>query len=248
MDVDPALQGGVAVPVVDVGELVLAGDGGAVLVLTLHPSIGALVARSSTSREAPRGPRCPVGRAEFRAVPRSQGVRRRRPRRSGLVPGSINGGVVRPLTNPRRMLPAAAAALAGSTAAVSVTVVLWLVLLPWDLSEIDAEGNPTGSSLDQRWLSFALILLVILAVGIWAAWLRHPIISVSWTIAGAMMWAGLFAWRASSARVSGANFWFLAFFLFVGPAAFGVSSFVTYLARERRQRKPPAPAQLPEAE
>jgi hypothetical protein len=145
------------------------------------------------------------------------------------------------------MLPAAAAALAGGTAAVGVTVVLWLALLPWDLSEIDAEGNTTGSSLDQRWLSFALILLVILAVGIWAAWLRHPVISVSWTIAGAITWAGLFAWRASSARVSGANFWFLAFFLFVGPAAFGVSSFVTYLARERRRERPSGPADVPKA-
>jgi hypothetical protein len=87
---------------------------------------------------------------------------------------------------------------------VAVTVVGWLVLLPWDWSTVDAKGHPTGRG--DPWGGLVL-LAVVLALTVAMVVRRQPKAILTAPLAGLAAMAVLYSWRASQARVSGTNSW-----------------------------------------
>ena len=89
---------------------------------------------------------------------------------------------------------------------------LWLLLARWDLSE-DIPGG--GDDLFPR---IVAVLGMLVVAGV-AAVVVSPRLGQIAANASFVTWALLFAWRASVARVSGANLWLLPFLFLVLPAA-----------------------------
>jgi hypothetical protein len=95
--------------------------------------------------------------------------------------------------------------LLGAIAGVAIAVAVWLMLLPWDLSELDANGSTLGGGDDYGW-QIAVVGVVVVLVGL-ATTLKArtrsagPVLVAS----GLTAWCALFAWRAGTAEVSGAN-------------------------------------------
>jgi hypothetical protein len=116
---------------------------------------------------------------------------------------------------------------------VVLATLSWLVAVPWDLSEVDASGQTTGNGADKHWLGIGAVLVVVVAAGVTAALRGRRVEARALTTAGAATWAFLFAWRSVTARAAGANMWMVPFLFIVVPVAFGVSSYVSYLARTR---------------
>jgi uncharacterized membrane protein len=105
-----------------------------------------------------------------------------------------------------------AAALIGAV----VSLWAWMLLVPWDLSEVDADGLPRAQGGDDHGGVIALVagLVVALAVGLLLAprWRRA---AVPVATGGLMTWTVLFTWRAGVSETSGAN-------MFLVPVLFAV--------------------------
>jgi hypothetical protein len=125
-----------------------------------------------------------------------------------------------------------AALLAGALAGL----VAWLVLVPWDLSEIDESGVVIQGGGDDNAGNIAAVAIVLLAVGLVLAFPRTRTSAAAFTLGGYITWAVLFGWRVGSARVSGANFFIIPLVIVVIPAAVIVPLVVRSVARQQRRR------------
>lgn len=119
---------------------------------------------------------------------------------------------------------------------VLLAVLSWLTLVSWDLSEIDREGNPTGTSSDELWLPIASVLGIVFSVGLFFAVRGRGSVAASLTGSGAATWTVLFAWRAAVARIDGANLWFVSLVLFVVPSAVAATVVVCSIASHRSSK------------
>jgi hypothetical protein len=133
----------------------------------------------------------------------------------------------------RTALRSVAALVAGASAGL----VAWLVLVPWDLSEIDESGVVIQGGGDDNAGNIAAVAIVLLAVGLVLAFLQRTRTSAAaFTLGGYVTWAVLFGWRVGSARVSGANFFIIPLVIVVIPAAVIVPLVVRSVARQQRRR------------
>jgi hypothetical protein len=88
---------------------------------------------------------------------------------------------------------------------VAVTAVGWFLLLPWDWSTVDANGEPVKGG-QQPWTG--LVLVAVLTGLVVAAVVRaQPRAVLVAPLAGVATMAVLYSWRASQARVVGSNLW-----------------------------------------
>lgn len=145
---------------------------------------------------------------------------------SDVLPSSVGGlaGSMRIV----RTAPAFAGALVGA----GLTLGGWMLLVPWDLSEVDAVGNPTSTGGDDAWPAIIGVFFVVAVIGILAARFSQQGFAMAFTLVGAGTWTALFAWRVSTARTTGANMWMIPFLVLVVPAVVGVSA-VTYAISRR---------------
>lgn len=86
----------------------------------------------------------------------------------------------------------------------------WLLLVPWDLSEIDADGRMLDRGGDDHAGMIALVAGVVIAIGIGLVVSPRTRPSATWFVLGGLvMWTVLFAWRSAVSEVSGANMFML---------------------------------------
>lgn len=94
------------------------------------------------------------------------------------------------------------AALVGA----AVAVFAWLVLVPWDLSEVSEDGRVLEGGGDDNWPQIALVGVAVVSVGLIAIGRRATRGDAPAFVAGGLAaWAALFAWRAGVSETSGAN-------------------------------------------
>jgi len=87
---------------------------------------------------------------------------------------------------------------------VLVTVVGWLLLLPWDWSTVDANGRRTDRG--DVWSGlFFLAVLIGLVIAIVVR--RYPASILTAPLTAVAALSVLSSWRASQARVIGSNAW-----------------------------------------
>lgn len=127
-----------------------------------------------------------------------------------------------------------AAAVSWGFLGILLAIGTWRIAVPWDLSEVDAQGNPTGNGADQNWIGIAAVMVIVIVVGVGAGVLHRRIQATALTVGGASTWALLFAWRSAAGRAAGANLWMVPFVFIVVPATVGVVGFVNYLAKTRQ--------------
>lgn len=106
---------------------------------------------------------------------------------------------------------------------VALVVVLWLLIVPWDLSEVDRLDRLRKERLDSSWPRVVLVGGVTAVVGSIVASRRRMLGGV-FLVAAFLPLVGLFAWRASAARTRGANLWGVAFVLWVPCIAIGLAA------------------------
>jgi hypothetical protein len=103
-----------------------------------------------------------------------------------------------------------------------VAVISWLVLVPWDLSEVSRDGRGVDGGGDDNALQIALVGGVVVAIGLIAiasgrnqARRGAPAIVAG----GLTAWAALFAWRAGVSETSGANMFMVPIVMVFIPVA-----------------------------
>ncbi|MER3462373.1 MAG: hypothetical protein C4342_05125 [Armatimonadota bacterium] len=118
------------------------------------------------------------------------------------------------LNTPRREL---AASLLGG---VGLSVAAWLVLVPWDLSELDSQGRLRPDGGDSSAGSIIAVVALVGGVGLIGALLtRRTRWPVALTCGGTGTWTVLFTWRAGTANTSGANMFMVSLVFLVVPTA-----------------------------
>jgi hypothetical protein len=103
-----------------------------------------------------------------------------------------------------------------------VAVISWLVLVPWDLSEVSEDGRGVGGGGDDNAPQIALVGAVVLAIGLIAiaSGRREARRSAPALVAGGLAaWSALFAWRAGVSETSGANLFMVPLVMMFIPAA-----------------------------
>lgn len=127
-------------------------------------------------------------------------------------------------------------------AGTAASLLLWLVVVPWDLSEVEAvqpvpgyDYYGSGRGGDEYAFQVGLVLAVVTVLAV-ASVLAGRTRARWMATAGAVTWAGLFSWRAAVARTSGANLWLAGFVLVIAPAAIFVHLAVHAIARWRNRR------------
>ena len=94
------------------------------------------------------------------------------------------------------------AALAGAATAG----LAWLVLVPWDLSEVTADGRPIEGGGDDSGLQIALVGVIVVAFGLVAlARISTRAFAATYVAGGLATWTVLFGWRAGVSETDGAN-------------------------------------------
>jgi hypothetical protein len=107
------------------------------------------------------------------------------------------------------------ALIGGATA-----VLLWLLLLPWDLSEVDAQGRLLERGGDDYAGAIAAVASIVLAIALILVLLRRTRLAAPAFVAGGLgAWAALFAWRAGTSETSGANLFMVPLLIVVIPLA-----------------------------
>ena len=92
----------------------------------------------------------------------------------------------------------------------------WLLLVPWDLSEVDADGRSLEQGGDDYGGMIALVAGVVIAIAIGLLMAQQARrLAVWFAVGGLVTWATLFAWRAGVSETSGAN-------MFMVPLLFAV--------------------------
>jgi hypothetical protein len=108
------------------------------------------------------------------------------------------------------------AALAGA----AVAVFAWLVLVPWDLSEVSGDGRMLDGGGDDNAPQIALVAVAVVAIGLIAIGRRATRGAAPAFVAGGLAaWAALFAWRAGVSETSGANMFVVPLVMMFIPVA-----------------------------
>ncbi len=134
----------------------------------------------------------------------------------------------------RRALSVLLAFAIGTLTAVSI----WVAVLPWDLSEVDNFGRATGGGVDDSVPAMVLVVAVVAVAGLTLALAgRRPAIATALTAGGCLAWAALFAWRAGTARTSGANMFLVPLVFLVSPTAVSLPLVVHRMGRLATRRE-----------
>jgi hypothetical protein len=125
--------------------------------------------------------------------------------------------------------------MSAGLAGLALAPALWLVVGPWDLSTVTADGHRVSEAAGTARI-FAVLALVdaVAAVGAWRRWVTP----VGLTVGAGGAWAILAFAVTAGARVSGANM--AALWLLFGPAVVAVNSTVAIAAEliVRELRRP----------
>lgn len=131
-------------------------------------------------------------------------------------------------------------ALVAFASGITVALLSWILLVPWDLSEVDERGRQFASGGDGRAAQIGIALLIVAAAGVALAWTDQlNTVATVFTVSGSVTWMILFAWRVAVSRTSGANFFVIPLIMFVLPLTILTPLAVRGLAR-RRTRGPGA--------
>jgi hypothetical protein len=94
------------------------------------------------------------------------------------------------------------AALAGAASAV----LAWLLVVPWDLSEVTEDGRPIEGGGDDSGLQIGLVGVVVVGLGLVAVARPSTRALAAMFVAGGLgTWTVLFGWRAGVSETVGAN-------------------------------------------
>ena len=94
----------------------------------------------------------------------------------------------------------------------------WLLLVPWDLSEVDRDGRILADGGDENAWTIGLVLALTLVIAFaLALFPQQGTRATLFAFGGCIAWALLFAWRVGTARTSGANLFLVPLVLFVIP-------------------------------
>lgn len=118
---------------------------------------------------------------------------------------------------------------------------VWLAVIPWDLSEIDADGRlrpEGGDDVFGSWRSAMLAVgWFVSAAGVTAMGLRRR-----WTLATVVVVGSFwFLWRTGSARVNGANLFLAGWVLAFLPAVLLGGAMAAVLGERLRSHRHVAP-------
>jgi len=120
-----------------------------------------------------------------------------------------------------------------SAAGCALVFVVWRLVLPWHLDEIDEFGRRLTSSADENAGRIGLVFAFAAAVAFTLLFVTRKVpIATCFAVGASVSWAVLFAWRASVAQVSGANFFVIPLVGAICPLALALP--VAILAVGRR--------------
>ena len=129
---------------------------------------------------------------------------------------------------------------------VAIGIAAWVAIAPWDLSEVDTAGRAIAGGGDHLAPQIGAALALLTAMYCVGA-LVSDRVPITWACGGSCaIWVALFAWRASVARVDGANLWPVGLVIVVIPAAasaFGAVALCSML-RSRLHPTPSPPFDL----
>lgn len=109
------------------------------------------------------------------------------------------------------------------TCGAALVLILWLLLVPWDLSEVDRLDRLREQGLQNTWPRVVLVGGSTAAIGAIAAARRRLLGGVF--LAGAFITlVGLFVWRTNAARTRGANLWVVGVVFWVPCMAIGFAA------------------------
>ena len=128
-------------------------------------------------------------------------------------------------------------------AGMAVALLAWLVLLPWDLSEVTADGRPIEGGGDDVGAQLALVAVIVVALGM--AVVARPstrAVAPAFVAGGLWTWTVLFAWRAGAAKTDGANLFLAPLVVVCVPVAVVAPLVVRAIARraDGRPLRPPS--------
>lgn len=96
--------------------------------------------------------------------------------------------------------------LVAAIVGAAVAAIAWLVLVPWDLSEVSKDGRTIEGGGDDGALPIALVGVAVVTIGLIAMGRGGTRGHAPAFVAGGLAaWTALFAWRAGVAQTSGAN-------------------------------------------
>lgn len=100
-----------------------------------------------------------------------------------------------------------------------VAVVTWLLLMPWDLSEVTPDGRLIEGGGDDYGTQLVLVAATVVALGlVGVVWDETRALAASFVAGGLVAWTVLFAWRAGVAETEGANLFMAPLVVLFGPA------------------------------
>ena len=93
-----------------------------------------------------------------------------------------------------------------ASAGAAVAALAWLVLVPWDLSEVTQDGRPIEGGGDDNGLQIALVGMIVMALGVVAVVRASTrALASAFVTGGLAAWTVLVAWRAGVSDTDGAN-------------------------------------------
>ena len=109
--------------------------------------------------------------------------------------------------------------LLGGIAGAATAIAMWLLLVPWDLSELDEDGSTLERGGDDYAPQIAAVAVIVVIVGL-ATTLKATTrrAGPALVASGLAAWSALFAWRAGTSEVSGANMFLVPLVMVMIPA------------------------------
>lgn len=99
----------------------------------------------------------------------------------------------------------------------------WLLLVPWDLSELDADGHMLEQGGDDYAPMIVLVAAAVIALAVGLLVSPRTRRSAAWFATGGLVaWAVLFAWRTAVSETSGANMFMIPLLFAVIPLTIAV--------------------------
>lgn len=114
----------------------------------------------------------------------------------------------------------------------------WLLLVPWDLSEVDPDGRMLEKGGDDYGGMIAVVAGVVIAIAVGLLFAPRTRRSAPWfAVGGLVTWAVLFTWRAGGSETSGANMFMIPLIFAVIPVTTTVP-FVLWRLTYRLEERP----------